>query len=238
MNITEQMKKSQERKAKIKEITLLPGSKECFKFYFIIIAYWVMTFIFHDIYNNYRYRQYQKDFYEQILVSSSIYDFQYKLYKPSNLIFIMAIILAVLLFIFNKKIRKTCLFLLADIALFIYSIWIPVKFVLLCICKTFCGIFKLSEKIEAKYNNMNDKQKFVVKRVLAAAAGFAVSYAVNEIMSTAPGAVNDSTFVNPHEVSGYTRKDGTKVDSYYRDGDNNPLTRLTKEDGGGYFRKK
>lgn len=43
-------------------------------------------------------------------------------------------------------------------------------------------------------------------------------------------------FVNPHDVNGYTRADGTEVSSYFRDGDGDPTTRLSKEDGGGYWR--
>ncbi|WP_156291261.1 DUF3892 domain-containing protein [Oceanobacillus salinisoli] len=43
-------------------------------------------------------------------------------------------------------------------------------------------------------------------------------------------------FVEPHYVEGYMRKDGTYVEGYYRDGDGNPLTNLTKEQGGGYAR--
>jgi len=43
-------------------------------------------------------------------------------------------------------------------------------------------------------------------------------------------------FVDPHEVSGYTRADGVVVDAYYRDGDGEPLTSLNKEEGGGYWR--
>ncbi len=43
-------------------------------------------------------------------------------------------------------------------------------------------------------------------------------------------------FVRPHYVSGYTRADGTQVRGYYRDGDGNPNTNLTVEQGGGYYR--
>jgi hypothetical protein len=46
----------------------------------------------------------------------------------------------------------------------------------------------------------------------------------------------DTHFVNPHEVSGYTKQDGTVVDGYYRDGDGDASTQLSKEDGGGYIR--
>ncbi|WP_340701067.1 hypothetical protein [Brevibacillus borstelensis] len=47
----------------------------------------------------------------------------------------------------------------------------------------------------------------------------------------------DFVHVDPHEVSGYFRDDGTYVDPYWRDGDHNPLTTLTKEEGGGYYRR-
>lgn len=49
---------------------------------------------------------------------------------------------------------------------------------------------------------------------------------------------SESEFVNPHEVKGYTRKDGTTVSGYWRDGDGDPTTVLTKENGGGYWRDK
>ncbi|HEX9060058.1 MAG TPA: hypothetical protein VF941_07745, partial [Clostridia bacterium] len=49
---------------------------------------------------------------------------------------------------------------------------------------------------------------------------------------------NDKEFVNPHHVNGYTKSDGTRVSDYWRDGDGNPGTSLTKDNGGGYFRKK
>lgn len=42
--------------------------------------------------------------------------------------------------------------------------------------------------------------------------------------------------VKPHHVEGYTRADGTVVADYYRDGDGNPNTQLTEDQGGGYER--
>lgn len=44
-------------------------------------------------------------------------------------------------------------------------------------------------------------------------------------------------FVTPHEVSGYERQDGTRVDGYYRDGDADTSIDRTVEQGGGYFRE-
>jgi hypothetical protein len=41
-------------------------------------------------------------------------------------------------------------------------------------------------------------------------------------------------FVNPHQVSGYERSDGTYVESYWRDGDGDTSVDLQVEDGGGY----
>ncbi|WP_280771829.1 hypothetical protein [Salipaludibacillus daqingensis] len=43
-------------------------------------------------------------------------------------------------------------------------------------------------------------------------------------------------FVQPHEVDGYYREDGTYVDGYYRDGDGDTSVNLTAEEGGGYYR--
>jgi hypothetical protein len=48
---------------------------------------------------------------------------------------------------------------------------------------------------------------------------------------------SDVHFVEPHQVNGYIKSDGTTVDTHYRDGDGNPDTYLTKEAGGGYFRQ-
>lgn len=45
------------------------------------------------------------------------------------------------------------------------------------------------------------------------------------------------TFVSPHYVEGYTKSNGTEVDGYWRDGDGDTSVDLSKEDGGGYFRK-
>lgn len=42
--------------------------------------------------------------------------------------------------------------------------------------------------------------------------------------------------IGVHHVDGYERSDGTHVEGYYRDGDGNPETTLTEEDGGGYIR--
>jgi hypothetical protein len=46
----------------------------------------------------------------------------------------------------------------------------------------------------------------------------------------------DSHFVEPHGVEGYFREDGSYVAGYWRDGDGNPLTDLSREQGGGYWR--
>ena len=45
------------------------------------------------------------------------------------------------------------------------------------------------------------------------------------------------TFVNPHYVEGYTNKNGTEIEGYWRDGDGDTSVDISKEDGGGYFRK-
>lgn len=42
--------------------------------------------------------------------------------------------------------------------------------------------------------------------------------------------------VQPNWVNGYIRSDGVEVDGYWRDGDGDPNTHLTNEDGGGYLR--
>lgn len=53
---------------------------------------------------------------------------------------------------------------------------------------------------------------------------------------TSVASVGEETYVSPHYVQGYERADGTHVDGYWRDGDGNPNTILTRENGGGYTR--
>lgn len=45
-------------------------------------------------------------------------------------------------------------------------------------------------------------------------------------------------FVDPHYVRGYYRADGTYVEGYWRDGDGDTSIDLTKEEGGGYIRRR
>ncbi|MBO1515195.1 hypothetical protein [Metabacillus bambusae] len=48
---------------------------------------------------------------------------------------------------------------------------------------------------------------------------------------------SNQTWVDPHEVSGYVRSDGTQVAGYTRDGDGDTSVDRSLEEGGGYFRK-
>ncbi|MCG7337154.1 hypothetical protein MHZ95_17995 [Sporosarcina sp. ACRSM] len=48
--------------------------------------------------------------------------------------------------------------------------------------------------------------------------------------------MDTSHFVEPHDVKGYYRQDGTYVKGYYRDGDGNTDIDRDKEQGGGYTR--
>ncbi|MCT8137664.1 hypothetical protein H1D32_07790 [Anaerobacillus sp. CMMVII] len=57
-----------------------------------------------------------------------------------------------------------------------------------------------------------------------------------EAMNVATNGNPDIHHVEPHYVEGYTRADGTEVSGYYRDGDGNPNTQLSAEEGGGYYR--
>lgn len=43
-------------------------------------------------------------------------------------------------------------------------------------------------------------------------------------------------FVKPHEVEGYFKGDGTYVEGYYRDGDDNTDVNRSIHEGGGYTR--
>ncbi len=49
--------------------------------------------------------------------------------------------------------------------------------------------------------------------------------------------LGDQHFVNPHDVKGYYRHDGTYVEGYYRDGDGDTDINRTAAEGGGYFRR-
>lgn len=44
-------------------------------------------------------------------------------------------------------------------------------------------------------------------------------------------------YVDPQYVEGYVRSDGTSVSGYWRDGDGDPTTVLTLDEGGGYWRR-
>lgn len=57
-----------------------------------------------------------------------------------------------------------------------------------------------------------------------------------DLLEDAGTEMADVHFVEPHWVDGYFREDGTYVGGYWRDGDGNPLTTLTLEEGGGYWR--
>ncbi|WP_050615159.1 hypothetical protein [Bacillus testis] len=48
---------------------------------------------------------------------------------------------------------------------------------------------------------------------------------------------SNQTWIDPHEVRGYERSDGTYVESYYRDGDGNTNINRGLDEGGGYYRK-
>lgn len=50
------------------------------------------------------------------------------------------------------------------------------------------------------------------------------------------GATAPTHFVNPHYVEGYVRQDGTYVEGYWRDGDNDTSVNRDVHDGGGYDR--
>lgn len=56
-----------------------------------------------------------------------------------------------------------------------------------------------------------------------------------ERVDTNGDGIEDSNFKDPHWVEGYERADGTYVESYYRDGDDDCDTILDKSEGGGYY---
>ena len=47
-------------------------------------------------------------------------------------------------------------------------------------------------------------------------------------------AAPETHFVEPHEVEGYEKEDGTFVEGYWRDGDGDTSHDRTLEEGGGY----
>lgn len=60
-------------------------------------------------------------------------------------------------------------------------------------------------------------------------------------MAAEPASIGSGTdagvhHVAPHWVDGYARSDGTFVEGHWRDGDGNPNTTLTEQQGGGYER--
>ena len=125
-------------------------------------------------------------------------------------------------FITSVKLRGTFLILIT-------YLWIIIKIIVYSLYKLFYLPFKVGEK----YNNLDEREKSVVKTATVFLVGLAARHFIKAGLSQ-----DNSTFVDPHEVSGYTRADGTKVDGYWRDGDGNPFTNRTKEQGGGYFRNK
>lgn len=96
------------------------------------------------------------------------------------------------------------------------------------------------DKLVSKYSSLDKKYKIIIKIGALFAGGILAKKIFDNIANSElkGGEKGDHSFVNPHEVNGYTRKDGSRVDSYWRDGDGNPLTKLTKKNGGGYIRKK
>lgn len=109
------------------------------------------------------------------------------------------------------------------------------------IAKSLIYIFIIfPQKLLNKYDSLDEKNKKIIKTVTVFAASILAKKFLNNIINSElkGSEKGDYSFVNPHEVNGYTRKDGKVVNSYWRDGDGNPLTNLTKESGGGYIRKK
>lgn len=56
--------------------------------------------------------------------------------------------------------------------------------------------------------------------------------------SAKPVPTTKTEFVDPHYVRGYYRADGTYVEGYWRDGDGDTSIDLSKEEGGGYIRRR
>lgn len=104
----------------------------------------------------------------------------------------------------------------------------------------FIGIASIPFKLANHYESLDEKNKKRAKTAMLVTGGILGKLLLNKAINsqeTSMGPEN-AAFVDPHEVSGYVKKDGAIVNSYWRDGDGNPLTQLTKENGGGYTRSK
>jgi hypothetical protein len=62
-----------------------------------------------------------------------------------------------------------------------------------------------------------------------------ISQDISTMMVTGDGS-QGIHHVEAHWVEGYVKADGTVVEGYWRDGDGNPATNLSSEQGGGYIR--
>ncbi|MGL4656062.1 MAG: hypothetical protein ACRCWM_09300 [Sarcina sp.] len=140
-------------------------------------------------------------------------------------------IVALTLVLSSNTLKLHMLVSIAELLLLLHAFYAIFKIIFLVILK----LFSFSKKAKVKYDNLAKEDKSAIKKVLFIVLKLIARIAIREIGSEIS---SDSSFVNPHEVNGYTRSDGTDVSGYFRDGDGNPLTNLTRENGGGYFRKK
>ena len=111
---------------------------------------------------------------------------------------------------------------------------------------------KVGDVFEAVINEDMDKAKSSLKEVAIIGGAAILSVGVLEVAGVT-SIVGDSTdippssdiavegnnldnthFVNPHHVEGYTTSSGTQVDGYWRDGDGNTAYDRTVDNGGGY----
>lgn len=220
MSFFESLRKNSEFTKEVDKITEIQSVKSTLVYILLFGFYWAIAVWLNEKYNYY------------LHMNSKMYFLPVN-YNRSRLVLIIALIGALIWFILSVKLRVTSLVLAAQLLILITYFWIIIKSIAYGLYKLFALLFKVEKKISKKYNNLNEREKAILKTATVFLVGLAARQFIKAGLSE-----ENSTFVNPHEVSGYTRADGIKVDGYWRDGDGNPFTNLKKEQGGGYFRNK
>lgn len=106
-----------------------------------------------------------------------------------RLLSIIVLIGFIIWFIKSIKLRGTFLILIT-------YLWIIIKIIVYSLYKLFSLPFKVGEK----YNNLDEREKSVVKTAIMFLVGLAARHFIKAGLSQ-----DNSTFVDPHEVSGYTK---------------------------------
>ena len=89
--------------------------------------------------------------------------------------------------------------------------------------------------IEGDYDKAKSAAKNVGIVVAAGVIGLGIIEGVDLLENAETPTPVDVHSVDPHYVNDYARADGTQVDGYWRDGDEDTSVNLDKEHGGGYL---